>query len=199
MGRSPATFVKALRAGIRALKSLPGAACVIRNGGAELALKSVLLHAFEQALGCSAITERRFVDLTLACRVCQGIWARVEFKHNFCSQLNEVDGWRDDAREKLLRSEVEATHLFYAHFVASLAAKQGSAVRRMHDALATPYKHFQSNHRTQLAVTPSALIQQPRAAITGRISDPWDAAAYSALDCWAEWRDDAKAAWLPLS
>jgi hypothetical protein len=196
--RPPAAFVRALKSGITGLKSLPGAACLIRNGGAELALKSALLHPFEQHLECSAITERRFVDLTLACRRCEGIWARVEFKHNFCSQLGEVDGWRHDAREKLLRSEVAATHLFYVHFIASLFAESGSIVRRMHDALASRYKHFSGNGRTQLEQAASTLIRQRRAASTGRISDPWDPAAHSSLDCWAEWRDDAKSTWAPL-
>jgi hypothetical protein len=173
------------------LKNQPGTFALLRNGGAELTLKSLFVGEFERALNCFALTERERVDLLLVCRECQESWARVEFKHNFISQLKKVDAQCTKAHNQLLAPGVDAKHRFYVHLVVSLDAPAASLVRQVHDGFATGYKHFAKNIVNALHIgisgKPIAWIQTtPALTTTGNVFGPLDPRASACLHVWAQ-------------
>lgn len=187
--RPAIAFVNSVVSAVRALESVRGAATLLRNGGAELALKSNFLCEFESQLNCVAVTERKRLDLLLVCRACRGSWTRAEFKHHFISQLTEVDERAEEAARQLRSSESVATHSFYVHLIVSLAAPIDSELRQVHDSVVTDYKRFTANNVSKLgdAASNAAWVQlEPSTASTGELRDEWDPTASARLHAWVK-------------
>jgi hypothetical protein len=187
--RSANSFVEALVRAVGALEAVPGAATLLRNGGAELALKSHFLNEFESQLGCVAITELKRLDVLLVCRSCRGPWARAEFKHNFVSQMKEVNKRAEEARGQLRSAGPTATHSFYVHLIVTLAAPTDSPLRLVHDQVATDYKRFAANDVCRIdAVGQDCAWVQREAPIarTRDLMDMWDPTASARLHAWVQ-------------
>lgn len=199
--RVPFEFARALRRVIDGFNGQQGAMAILRNGGAELTLKSLSLRCFEDILNCHAFTERNRVDLLLVCRNCELGWAHVEFKHNFASQLREVISRAENAMRQLQSAKGPlATRQFYVQLIVSLDAPKDSRLRAVHDEYATAYKRFANNNAALLSgdgVSEVPWIHlEHKIASTRDIPDEKDDSATARLHAWAWLRNGS--AWQSL-
>jgi hypothetical protein len=117
-----------------------------RNGGSELAVRSLVLGDIERETRSLALTESdgQRCDTNLRCLRCGELLAVIEFKHNLLSQGAGLI-WREelDAVMKLHRAATEPVKL-YVHFVFGLPLAAHSRICERHNAVPrlTRYKRF---------------------------------------------------------
>ncbi len=105
--RSYSQFLEAVEEGLVAFRRLHGAFSILRNGGYEQTVRSLLLVPLQDHLDCLAFTEisagtsEQRIDIVLVCRNCEKTWANVEIKHNFSAQVGPIKKRKGEAIKQL--------------------------------------------------------------------------------------------------
>jgi len=192
-----AIFIEAIQQGINSLAALPGAMSIVRNGGCEQTLRSLLLWPLESALNCISFTEAggERIDIMLRCCQCGDQWAKIELKKNFMH--NHQFRWINQGRLRAmvqLNGNMQTTHAYYLHIFTQLIAPEGSVIRHAHNVPMVPtYKHFLLPEEAQAV---QAIFEDEMAGpplmkpVT--ITHPKDAQATATVWCWGYRLTDAR-------